>query len=358
MNKFSEAYGAAKSALASGSLAGDIGKLQPQMKLLVADAGGPDAAQGAVLGKLRDAVALGAAALAAKGTPEAKGAAQTLIAAAGDGKKLTERAATLKMLRHLYKETSPGGQAIWVYAPPAAYAKWLFDEVAGVDAKTLEAVLAKDGTEVYTATQRAVMATAVQTARATALAVCVKLGAASDVTRAVVRRYFGDAKTSDKALIEIMSTLASGYQKIAAACNAGNIVISDEPGDRTGGGWKDWAFIYTAEAMSVIYLQGAWLKKADEVGPSSDSPLYRCVRTIIHELSHKQVSTEDVVYGPKGLMPEGSGALKPEYALHNADSWAYFAVDVLGYLTGPDKANGEKACTAILKAPARTLTAI
>ena len=152
------------------------------------------------------------------------------------------------------------------------------------------------------------------------------------------------------------TSLSAGYIKIANACNGGNIIISDEPGDRTGGGWKDWAFIYTQEAMSVIYLQGAWLTKANEITPSNQSPLYRCVRTLIHELSHKQVSTEDIVYGPKGLKPEGSTVMTPEYALHNADSWAYFAVDVLGYLTGPDKANGDNPTSAILKTPTRTLT--
>ncbi|GAA5167602.1 hypothetical protein GCM10025770_26530 [Viridibacterium curvum] len=124
--------------------------------------------------------------------------------------------------------------------------------------------------------------------------------------------------------------LATGYMKIAAACNDSSVVISDEPDDRNTGGWKDWAFIYTAESMSVIYLQGAWLAKAGEVAPSNQSPLYRCARTIIHELSHKQVSTEDIVYGPKGLKPEGSTVLTPEYALHNADSWADFCGDVLG----------------------------
>lgn len=358
MNKFSQAYEAAQMALSSGKLAGDFGKLQPTLKLLLGGAEGPNPGQGAALDKLREAVSRGERALVAKGKTGGQARGQVLAAGAGDGKTLTERAATLKMLRHLYKGTIAGGQAIWVYAPPVAYTKWIFDEVAGADAKTLEATLSKDETEVYSETQRAVMASAVQTARAVSLAVTVKLGAASDATKAVVRRYFGDASTSEKELINIMTTLAAGYQKIAAACNAGNIVISDEPGDRTGGGWKDWAFIYNAEAMSVIYLQGAWLKKADEVSPSNESPLYRCVRTIIHELSHKQVSTEDVVYGPKGLKPEGSAALKPEYALHNADSWAYFAVDVMGYLTGPDKTNGETSCSAILKVPTRTLTAV
>jgi hypothetical protein len=133
-------------------------------------------------------------------------------------------------------------------------------------------------------------------------------------------------------------------------------VISDEPGDRCGGGWKDWAFIYSAEAMSVIYLQGAWVSKADEATPSNQAPLFRCARTIVHELSHEQLRTEDVVYGPNGLMPEGSGALTPAYALHNADSWAYFSMDVTANLTGPDAANGATACSAIRAVPSKTLT--
>ncbi len=55
-------------------------------------------------------------------------------------------------------------------------------------------------------------------------------------------------------------------------------------------------------------------------------------------------------------LSDGSTAMTPEYALHNADSWAYLAVDVLGSLTGPDKANGDTPTSAILKAPSRTLT--
>ncbi len=357
MNKFSDAFTTAKSALDSGALADNFTGLAGPLKSLLATSSGPDVAQAAQLEKLRSTISKASQPLIKKGGTNASAAAKVIISGAGSGNKVAERAATLKMLRHLYHQKSAGGQVVWVYAPPSVYAKWIFDEVAGADLTALETVLSKDETEVYDESQRAVMATAVQTARSVATAVQVKLGAASDTTKSVVRRYFGDAKTTDKELIETMVTLAFGYKKIAAACNAGSIVISDEPGDRTGGGWKDWAFIYTAEKMSVIYLQGAWLKKAGEVSPSNQSALYRCTRTIIHELSHKEVSTEDIVYGPKGLKPEGSTALKPEYALHNADSWAYFAVDVLGYLTGPDKTNGETACSAILRTPARTLTA-
>lgn len=356
MNKFSQAYEAARSALDGGDLSGDFKNLQKALKRLVAGANGPEAAEAGQAANVRKTVDSAAKQWVQSGTSVARASAKAIVSGAGDGQQINQRAATLKMLKHLYHEKTSGGQQIWVYSPPSAYTKWIFDVLAGNTATALEDNLAKSEAEVYTPEQRAVMVSAVQEARAVALSVVAKLGTPSDTTKDVVRRYFGSAATSAQALTATMTTLSAGYIKIANACNGGNIIISDEPGDRTGGGWKDWAFIYTQEAMSVIYLQGAWLKKANEITPSNQSPLYRCVRTLIHELSHKQVSTEDIVYGPKGLKPEGSTVMTPEYALHNADSWAYFAVDVLGYLTGPDKANGDTPTSAILKTPTRTLT--
>lgn len=354
MDSFSEAYNAAKAALATGNLDGEFKKLQTGLKSLLSGSS-PNLAERAKLVELRDSIAAGAKQLASAGLVGPAASAKVVVTGAGTSSGKAERAATLKVLSHLYHQKSSGGQQIWVYAPPLAYSKWIFDEVVGADDVTLQAALAKGDPEVYSADQRATMAHAVQQARAVALAVVAKLGSPNDATKAVVRRYFGNAVMPEKELLDVMATLTGGYLRIAAACNDGNIVISDEPIDRNGGGWKDWAFIYFTETMSVIYLQGAWLKKAEEISPSNQSPLHRCARTVIHELSHKQVMTEDIVYGPKGLKPEGSSALTPEYALHNADSWAYFAMDVLGYLTGPDKANGQTPSAAILKIPTRTL---
>lgn len=356
MNKFSEAFEAARNAIDSGDFAGAIQDLKPKFRLLFGT-DGPVVGQAKHLEILRHVIKSSKWELiSTKGLTADRAGAKVIVDAAGAANKRQERAATLKMLRHLYHVKSAGGQAIWVYSPPVAYSKWIFDEVAGASDDALEAVLRKSEEEVYTAHQQGVMAAAIQEARAVCLAVVIKLGTPTPATTAVVRRYFGNSATTPEQLATITATLLAGYKRIANACNGGTIVISDEPLDRNSGGWKDWAFVYSTEAMSVIYLQGAWLAKADQVSPSNQSALYRCVRTVLHELSHKVVSTEDVVYGPKGLKPEGSTALTPEYALHNADSWAYFAVDVLGYLTGPDKANGEKSTTAILKAPIRALT--
>jgi Lysine-specific metallo-endopeptidase len=357
VNKFSEAFAAARDAVNNGDFTGAFQTLKPKFVLLLGS-DGPVAAQSKCLENLRFTIKSKKWELvsAGKGVSADRAGAQVIVAAAGAAHKKPERAATLKMLRHLYHVKTTGGQVIWVYSPPVAYSKWIFDEVAGASDVALETVLMKED-EVYTEQQQSVMAAAVQEARKFCIDVMAKLGTPDAATTAVVKRYFGNASTATNLLTDTMTTLRSGYQKIANACNSGSIVISDEPGDRTSGGWKDWAFVYSVETMSVIYLQGAWLEKADQVSPSNQGPLHRCVRTVIHELSHKVVSTEDIVYGPKGLKPEGSTALTPEYALHNADSWAYFAVDVLGYLTGTDKENGNKSTTAILKTPVRTLTA-
>ncbi|MFZ4700429.1 MAG: M35 family metallo-endopeptidase [Candidatus Methylumidiphilus sp.] len=358
MNKFSEAYKAAQDIVKNAEFASVYEKIRVnRLKPLLADGDGPAPAEASALDKLREALEFDKRTLSStvmKGALPEKACAKAIFNAVGHKPDKQVRVATIKMLKHFYHGKGAGGQSIWVYSPPKAYAKWIFDEVAGASDEVIETVLSKSEEEIYTKSQRAVMCSAIQEARAVALAVVAKLGTPDNATKEVVKQYFSDASTTN--IEAIISTLAAGYQKIANVCNSSKIIISDEPLDRNTGGWKDWAFIYPSESMKVIYLQGAWLSKADEITPSNQNPLYRCIRTIIHELSHKEVRTEDVVYGPKGLKPNGSSSLTADYALHNADSWAFFAVDLLDYLTGPDKSNGSKVNTAILKAPTRTLT--
>jgi hypothetical protein len=355
MNKFSEAFDQAKSTLSTGVFAGDVETMRSSLRKLFG-ADGLAVTEAAQLAKLRVTLDGARKTLVSGGKGADEAGADAIIAACGDSNGKPDRAATIKMLSHLYHTKSTGGQAIWVYSPPKIYTKWIFDEVKGATDLTLKTVLRKPSDEVYSESQRELMSDALQTARKVCLDAVVKLSSPDKATITVIRRYFGNAASTGQELATVAETLRAGYQKIANACGATSVVISDEPGDRCGGGWKDWAFIYPSEAMSVIYLQGAWVNKADEATPSNQAPLFRCARTIVHELSHKQLRTEDVVYGPKGLMPEGSGALTPAYALHNADSWAYFSMDVTGNLTGPDAANGAAACTGIRAVPTRTLT--
>ena len=58
--------------------------------------------------------------------------------------------------------------------------------------------------------------------------------------------------------------------------------------------------------------------------------MWLCALTIIHELTHKLVSTKDIRYDHDGLKP--GATFDNGDALNNADSWAYFAADIVGAL--------------------------
>lgn len=70
-----------------------------------------------------------------------------------------------------------------------------------------------------------------------------------------------------------------------------------------------------------------------------------CSLTIIHELTHTVLNTEDFQYDTDGLKPgenrHSSEKLGQKFnhsnALKNADSWAYFAADLAGALSKGDK---------------------
>jgi len=354
MDRFSEAYDAAKKALQT-ALAGNYEKMRGEMSALLS-AGGPNAGKKGALDKLRGLIEIdGTVAFVSGSGTKTDGEATAITDAAGTGAGKGKRAATLKMLRHFYHGQTAGGAAIWVYSPPKVYTKWIYDEITADSDTAIKSVLKKDPTEVYSEEDRKVMVQAIQAANKIACDAVVKLDAKSTATVDLIKQYFTDPTSAAGDVDTAITTLKKGYQKISTGLCSSSLVISDEPIDRNGGGWKDWAFIYPSEAMKVIYLQGAWVSKANEVTPSNQSPLYRCARTVLHEMSHKECSTEDVVYGPKGLKPAGSTDLTGAYALHNADSWAYFAVDVVGLLTGPDAANATKPCTGIRQVPNKSL---
>ena len=61
-----------------------------------------------------------------------------------------------------------------------------------------------------------------------------------------------------------------------------------------------------------------------------------CALTIIHELSHREVGTDDNAYDHDGLKP-AKDKLPYAKALNNADSWAYFCLDLAGVLAAGDR---------------------
>ena len=249
---------------------------------------------------------------------------------------VADRAAALKMLAHLYQEMNRGGQDVWVYAPPKSYSKWIFDEIKG-SADAIKTKLAAND-EVYSSADRTVMVSALDQARKFSLDAVTKLAAADAATKAVVKRWFADENTDDGDLTTAMAKLKDGYKAIANVCSSSRLVFSDDPLDRlkvynkkTGKvGWDDRAFVYKAEKMDVIYIQGAFLKAG------ATGKIWKCAQTIVHELSHREVKTDDIMYDYKGLKPHKK-SFPHKKALKNAASWGYFATDLAGCLAETDR---------------------
>lgn len=242
-----------------------------------------------------------------------------------------ERAATLKMLRHLYRASKTGGQDVWVYAPPKDHVKQVFDEIAGSDAQ-VKRKLGQEA-EIFSDGERGLMCDALQLARKIAMDASTKVSSKSYGAKNAVRRWFLDEKSTKAELDDALSRLSAGMNKIATACGSTSLVFTD---------YLDWrkqrdnyfgGAIPGGEGGSfpVIYLEGAFTRLKGNSGK-----LWLCAETIIHELSHHEVKTDDHMYDYKGIKPD-SARFPYAKAIDNADSWGYFAIDLAGYLSAADR---------------------
>jgi lysine-specific metallo-endopeptidase family protein len=261
-----------------------------------------------------------------------------------------ERAATLKMLRHMYRARKAGGQDVWVYAPPKGYMKPVFDEIAGSDAAQAKKKLGQE-TEIFDDGERKLMCDALALARKVAMDSAVKAAAKSYGAKQAVRRWFLDENCTKAELDSALTTVAAGLNKIAAACNSPSLVFTDYID------WRKQRDQYYGAAFKggegggfpVIYLEGAFTRLKGNSGK-----LWLCAETIIHELSHHELSTDDIFYDSDGLKPDGA-RFPYAQAIKNADSWGYFAIDLAGYLSKADRDSvGVDDGPTIDEAPAKT----
>ncbi|MCF6281358.1 MAG: M35 family metallo-endopeptidase [Candidatus Polarisedimenticolaceae bacterium] len=271
-----------------------------------------------------------------KGTNAASSVGAAIVAAAEQGdpaNKWNERAATLKMLKHLYRWSKRGAQNIWIYSPPKDYSKWIFEQVSG-NATSVTTLLDKEE-EIYTDADKKVMGEALQTALKCSLKVEILLANPSEATLNVVKRWFADSSTTKNQVKADAATLLAGFKKITNVCNSNTLIFPDDPNDRKSmtkyGGLYGSVWPGGEGKFPVIYLAGAF-KAAGASGK-----LWLCAQTIIHEASHLKVSTEDKRYDTRGLKP--STAFPHANAIVNADSWGYFCIDLCGHLSESDRNN-------------------
>lgn len=324
MERLSHAYKMCRKVIGAGKFADDWQRFPTKEANIGALLGssGPNPKHAGSLDKLRKKILA---------TPNGqRGALLTAGATnAKDAGSVTDRVASLKMLWHLYLESERGGQQVWIYSPPVDYATWLLDEIKGASG-TYEPNVDK-ASEVYTVDQRKVISTALAQALRASSNVVAKLGSATPATLAMMRTWFADEDTTDAQLKVAARKLLAGFKKIANVCNSNHLVFSDEPIDRSGGGWKDYAFVDPTETLNVIHAQGAFLRAA-----GSSGRVWLCVETIVHELSHRVAKTDDFAYDKTGLRPAKTG-ITFSHAIRNADSWGYFFVYLAGMLADADR---------------------
>jgi hypothetical protein len=290
--------------------------------LLQAD--GPAVAGAPVLDKLRAQLDG-----AAKGkSSQRKARAAEIVRASDTGATgYQDRAALIKQMQHFYLVKRKGGQSIWVVDCPKDYGKWTYDLFAGKNEEELKAELLPSR-EVFGDGHRRMISEALQLARKWSSQVEVKLSSKSKHTLAAISKWFFAPGAKAENVEAARATLLDGFKKITAACNSGTVIFSDRPHKRADGSMRNtFASVNSLDVMVVIYLYELFLRTGKKTRLGNIPKLWLCALTIVHELSHKLIKTEDIRYDYDGLRP--GDAFPSDQALKNADSWAYFAGDLV-----------------------------
>lgn len=325
MNVFSEVYEKSIDMLKVPQLHTDWATIEKGLRELLLPEG-PAVGKSGVLDDLRSKLA--AAGKLSKGSAGKAMGDEILRVSQAAKPSFQDRAALIKQMKHFYMVAKKGSQSIWVVDQPQAYGEWDFELFNGKSAVDLPALLGQND-EVFGRGNRKMMSDALQLARKWSADTEVKLSGKSTATDAAIRRWFLLEGASDADVASVRATLLAGFKKITAACNSGQVIFSDRPKLRVGGDYDStYASVNARDAMPVIYIYQVFLKTGKRSILGTIPKLWLCALTIVHELSHKLVATEDKRYDHEGLAP--SASFPPGTAIINADSWAYFCGDVLG----------------------------
>ena len=296
---------------------------------LVLQADGFDAAQESVLETFRTALAD-----AARGKTEG----EVILALLGwDATlpinikhKIIKQAAAIKLFRHCYRIQQAGARIVWVVSQPASYTQFTVDEIlANGNSRIMLEQKLSDTNEFFDATERAnLLQATIRTRRWCdhALTCLWRARAENADERARVVKWFADP-TVPKAIVDMMiTTLQRGYTQLRNRIDENRLIYVDKPTKRTDVGTV--AFVHPTEAMRSIYIHRAFFAAPP---PELRQQTYQAV-TILHELSHRVLKTDDHKYDHERLGVRASFHIGQ--AIDNADTWAYFAADCAGEING------------------------
>ena len=328
MNLFSEVYEKSADLLTKTTFDKRWANIEPRLKSLFA-ADGPNAAEAAVLDLVRESLKQ---ATKTRDVSKREAVAEAIIELARTKVPgFQDRAALIKLVQNFYFVESKGSQSIWVVDHPSHYTKWCYDFVHNMSEDRLKRAMAREQ-QVFGGNQRKMMSDALQLARKWSMDIQVKLGAKGEKTKESVKRWFHGDTATDTEITASIATLSTGFKKITDLCNSTRVIFSDRPHKRANhGSDTTFASVNSSDKLPVIYIFNQFLqsgKKAD----GNAGKLWLCALTIVHELSHKLMDTDDLSYDDDGLKPGGI-SLTVANAIKNADSWGYFAADLVGALS-------------------------
>lgn len=251
-------------------------------------------------------------------------------------------AATLKLLRHTYVIHERGAQKVWLVSTPKSYRNYPSAELdaAKTSRDTLKGRFAAED-EFFSKNDKKNLASATNVAlgwiNKTLAALSKAKADTSSDEMTQVKLWFG-AGADDDADKATVVKLQNGFKKMANTINSNQIIYTDVPHFRNGAAgtdegtwWKVYAFVFPgwSEGIPVIYIESAFFDTA-YVKPISNESFW--AQTVVHELSHLDVSTTDVRYYHQGGLKIQTGFTGAQ-ALTNADSWGWYCVDAAKGMT-------------------------
>lgn len=352
---FSEEFAKAGKVLRDEAFNKEWTKLIEALRKLATDDGPSDSSADA-LNDLRKRVLEGPSNGLLKGNKKLSDEAEGILYATGDydlskptvttGLNGTSRdkAATLKLLRHLYFLRKRGSHKVWICSLPDTLKGWPSAQLSGADISRLRACLIdtsqrfseEDKKHLSNATQEAMkwVHKAMITLIAAAKASDGKASKSGVAARAIVKRWFDDGAVTDKELDAFIGEMSAGFKKIAAKLNAGQLVLTDHPEYRGDKLENSEAFVWPLahrEKLEVVYVEKAFFGNNNVL-----KGLNNWARILVHELTHLDVGTQDKGYAWEGIKPGGGFPFSD--AKVNAESWAFFCADAAGALSDSDRA--------------------
>ncbi|GLR71575.1 M35 family metallo-endopeptidase [Agaribacter marinus] len=242
-------------------------------------------------------------------------------------------ASLVKFLRHVYLIKAQGSQEVWVISTPKIFSKYISNEL--YDVRNNPVLLAASIAEVderFTSQQKKALGEATNVAMKWCQATLIELSLAhlSSKSRAkrIVRRWFVGNKLDETEVDKCITKLIAGIRKVVSVISSNKIIFTDMPTIRSSTDAKDkglaaaLAFVYAGnyEKIPIIYIENGFFSN-NSIMPDRD---YWAL-TVIHEITHLELSTKDHKYDFDGLRPDKN--LTPAQAIENADSWAYFCAN-------------------------------